>query len=126
MVEPLKESQLVNKWLSEKHPSSLQWRRVRLGIVPDKEQARMFSVILRWADAIFIEDNTVFIVEAKLRPSAEAFGQLELYQELFRKTPEFQAYWDRPIKLVFLTMMLDQELWEHAERKGIKYEIFNP
>ncbi len=126
MEEPIKESTLVNKWMSEKHATALQWRRVRLGIVPDKEQARMYSVILRWADAIFVEDDTVFIVEAKLRPSAEAFGQLELYEQLFRKTPEFQQFWNLPIKLVFLTMMLDQELWEHAERKGIKYEIYNP
>lgn len=125
MAEFLKESDLVNKWMAREHGTALQWRRVRLGIVQDKEQARMFSVILRWADAIFVEDETVHIVEAKLRPSAEAFGQLELYRELFVKTPEFQQFWDRPIRLVFLTTMLDQELKEHADRKGIEYVIYS-
>jgi len=120
----LKESELVNKWLWEFHPSSIQWRRVRLGIVPDKELAREYMVILRWADAVFIENGTVYIVEAKLRPNAGAIGQLEHYKMLFGRTPEFSQYWNYPIELILLTNYMDLEIVELCSQKGIKYEFW--
>lgn len=122
----MKESELVNKWLWKFHPTSLQWRRVRLGITPDKEKARIYMVILRWADAVFIEDGIVHIVEAKLRPNAGAIGQLEHYQLLFRRTPEFSSYWKYPIQLILLTNYMDLEIVELCSQKGIKYEFFQP
>jgi hypothetical protein len=121
-----KESDLVNKWLWEFHPTSLQWRRVRLGIVPTKEMANMYMVLLRWADAVFIEDGKVYIVEAKLRPNAGAIGQLEHYKMLFGRTPEFNAYWNYPIELILLTNYMDLEIVELCSMKGIKYEFYQP
>jgi len=120
----MKESELVNKWLWEFHPTSLQWRRVRLGITPDKEKARMYMVILRWADAIFVQDGVVNIVEAKLRPTAGAIGQLEHYKLLFGRTPEFSQYWKYPIQLILLTSYMDLEIVELCTQKGIKYEFY--
>ena len=120
----IKESDLVNKWLWEFHPTALQWRRVRLGIVPTKEMANMYMVLLRWADAIFIENGTVHIVEAKLRPNAGAIGQLEHYKLLFGRTPEFNQYWNWPIELILLTSFMDLEIVELCSNKGIKYEFY--
>ena len=122
----MKESELVNKWLWEFHPTSLQWRRVRLGIVPTKEFAKMYMVILRWADAIFIEDGIVHIVEAKLRPTAGAIGQLEHYKQLFRRTPEFSQYWNYPIEMILLTSYMDLEIVQLCTDKSIKYEFYQP
>jgi hypothetical protein len=121
-----KESDLVNKWVWTFHPNSLQWRRVRLGIVPTKEMAAMYMVILRWADLIFIENGTIYIVEAKLRPNAGAIGQLEHYKQLFGRTPEFSAYWNYPIELILLTNYMDLEIVELCSQKGIKYEFWQP
>ena len=122
----LREFELVNKWLWKFHPSDLQWRRVRLGIVPDKEKARMYMVILRWADAIFIQDGVVNIVEGKLRPTAGAIGQLEHYKLLFGRTPEFSQYWNHDINLILLTCYMDLEIVELCSRKNIKYEFWKP
>lgn len=119
-----KESDLVNKWVWQFHPTSLQWRRVRLGIVPDKEMARMYMVILRWADLIFIENGIVHIVEAKLRPTAGAIGQLEHYKQLFYRTPEFSSYWNYPVELILLTAYMDLEIVQLCSQKGIKYEFY--
>lgn len=124
-MRKLKESEMVNQWMWNEHRTSLQWRRVRLGIVPNHEMAREYMVLLRWADAVFIEDGVVYIVEAKLRPTPTAFGQLELYQDLFRQTPEFAAYKNWPIKLVFLTTFIDLALVELASKKGIDYVVFD-
>ena len=122
----LKESDLVNKWVWTFHPTCLQWRRVRLGVVPTKEAAREYLVILRWADLVFVEDGKVYIVEAKLRPTAGAIGQLEHYKMLFGRTPEFSQYWNYPIELILLTNYMDLEVVELCSMKGIKYEFYQP
>ena len=86
---PMKESDMLNAWLWEKHREDLQWRRVRLGPIPSKAMARMYMTMLRWADAVIVQDGIVYIVEAKLRPGPGAIGQLELYKKLFGNTLEF-------------------------------------
>jgi len=126
MVGQQKESVLLVKWLAAFHRTAPQWRRVRLGQVATKEEAKYYKVILRWCDAIFLEDGCVNIVEAKLRPSLGVIGQLEGYKELFRVTPEFQQYWNWPIKLILLTPVLDLNIAELCKKKGIIYEHYVP
>ena len=120
----MKESEMLNAWLWDKHRMDVQWRRVRLGIFPTKEMARMYMTMLRWADAIYIKEGVVNIVEAKLRPMPGAIGQLELYQKLFRNTLEFKQYWKYPIRLTLLTSMPDTSMIELTSEKGIIYEIY--
>jgi len=83
-------------------------------------------VLLRWADAIFIEDGYVNILEAKVRPSPTAVGQLLLYERLFKVTPEFKMYWDWPIKKILLTTMVAWDVVELCSQYNIQYEVFNP
>lgn len=122
----LKESELVNKFLWEFHRTNPQWRRVRLGVVPSKELARMYLVTLRWADAIFIENETVFIVEAKLQPNAGAIGQLLLYYDLFGQTLEFKDYWHMKREMIFLCPAMDLNLAEQCAKHDIKYVVYDP
>ena len=126
ILNTLKESELVNSYLWEYHRTSLQWRRVRLGVVPTHELARMYMVTLRWADAIYVENREVYIVEAKLTPRADAVGQLLLYKELFRQTLEFKEFWPYPINMVFLCPRMDLNLAELCSKHDIKYVIYDP
>ena len=118
------ESDLLNAWLWEKHRENLQWRRVRLGVLPTKELNRMYLTILRWADAIVIKDGIVFIVEAKLRAQPGVISQLQLYDKLFGQTPEFSQYWLWPRKLMILSSVVDLNMVELASDKGILFELF--
>ncbi|MHA1409322.1 MAG: hypothetical protein ACTSQY_03200 [Candidatus Odinarchaeia archaeon] len=120
----MKESELLKVWLWNKHREDVQWRRVRLGVVPGKQEAKMYSVLLRWADAIILKDGKVLIVEAKLRPDPKVTGQLELYEKLFRVTPEFKYYWSWPIRKVLLTSIMDLEMLAFVTEKNIDYELF--
>lgn len=120
------ESVLVTRWLAAFHRTNLQWKRVRLGQASGKAEAKFYKVILRWADAIFVEDGKVHIVEGKLRPDLGAIGQLEGYKELFKVTPEFKDYWEWPIKLILLTPVLDLNIVELSKKKGIFYEHWKP
>ena len=117
---------LLNKWLAKFHRTSLQWRRVRLGEVATKEEAKYYKVILRWCDAIYIDAGFVNIVEAKLRPDLGVIGQLEGYQKLFKITPEFSMYKDWPVKMILLTPFLDLNIVELCKDKGIIYEHWVP
>ena len=118
-----KEKALLNAWLWKEHKTDVQWRNVRLGLAPSKEFAKAYSVILRYADAIFLKDGTVYIVEAKIRPKPDAIGQLEFYKGLFVQTPEFSAYQNWPIELIMLTTTLDLQMAEFASKKDISYIV---
>ena len=120
------ESVLLVKWLAKFHRTALQWRRVRLGEVATKEEAKYYKVILRWCDAIFIDAGFVNIVEAKLRPDLGVIGQLEGYKKLFSVTPEFQVYKDWPVRMILLAPMLDLNIAELCKDKGIIYEVWKP
>ncbi len=121
-----KESVLLVKWLAKFHRTDLQWRRVRLGQVATKEEAKYYKVILRWADAVFIKDGFVNIVEAKLRPDLGVIGQLEGYAKLFPVTPEFSQYKNWPIKMILLSPYLDLNIAELTKEKSIIYEVWDP
>ncbi|HUX62094.1 MAG TPA: hypothetical protein VMV32_12340 [Ignavibacteriaceae bacterium] len=114
----------MNKWVTQFHRTALQWRRVRLGQVATKEEAKYYKVILRWADLIFVENGEVNIVEAKLRPDLGAIGQLEGYKELFGVTPEFSQYENYPINLILLTPFLDLNIVQLCTKKNIRYEHY--
>ena len=120
------EGKYVNEWLLQFHPSAPQWKKVRLGALPDKELARMYEVALRWADAIYIEDNTVFIVEAKLENQLAGVSQLELYAKLFKETPEFSAYASFPIQLRLIAPFREREVEAMCQERGIAYEVYTP
>lgn len=121
-----KESILLTSWLKEFHRTSPQWKRVRLGIPANPEEAKLYSVLLRWADAVFLENGIMYIVEAKLRPDLGAIGQLEGYKELLKVTPEFSAYENWPIKLILLSAMLDLGIAQICTKKDIIYEVWKP
>lgn len=120
----MKESDLLNAWLWEKHRENIQWRRIRLGVLPTKELARMYMTVLRWADAIVIKEGIVYIVEAKLRAQPGVISQLELYKMLFVKTPEFSQYQNWPVQMMILSSVVDLNMVELASSKGILYEVF--
>lgn len=126
MVGQQKESVLLTKWLAKFHRTSLQWKRQRLGQVANPQEAKIYSVILKYCDAVFIEDGYVHIVEAKLRPNLGVIGQLEGYKKLFPVTPEFFHYWNWNIKMILLTPVLDLNIVELCKDKNIIYEIWKP
>ena len=120
----MKESNLLNAWLWEKHREDLQWRRVPLGPIPSKAMARMYMTLMRWIDAVVVYDGVVYLVEAKLRPGPGAIGQLELYNKLFPNTLEFTQYKLYPIQMLLLSSMPDLAIAELASEKDIIFEIF--
>lgn len=120
------ESRLLNEWYKEKHWGKPYWTRVRVGRLPDVPEAKYYESLRRWVDMVFVDGDTIVIVEAKMRPKPDAIGQLELYVKLFKETPEFEPHWDKPTRLICLTTRDDRAVRELCETKGIVYEIYRP
>jgi len=121
-----REMRFVNEFLAKEFPTAMTWKRVRLGPARFTEEEKLYQVLRRWADAVVYDGTTVYIIEAKIRPDVRAISQLELYGKLFPKTPEFEMIKDRPVKLVFLTSIMDKEVKALCEEKGIEYKVFSP
>ena len=119
--------------LEHLHPEQTFFR-MRLGDVSAEDQAalpagvspRAYMVTQRYADAICIFTDRVEIWEAKLIRPLTAVTQLQLYDLLFRKTPEFARYMDAEVSLHLLTPIWDPDLTEICERSGIEISMWEP
>ncbi len=120
------EKVFLNAWLWEFHRANPQWTRVRLGPVPNPKQAKIFSVLLRWADAVFLEGGELVIVEAKIRPDFGGIGQLLGYKMLIKATPQFDNYESWNVKLILLSKFPDLAVTELASQFNIEHEVWNP
>lgn len=120
------EARLVNEYLWEHYKDKPQWKRVRLGQVNDKEQAALYSVTLRWVDAVVLDGEQLILIEAKVKPDLGAMGQLEEYSKLIRLTPEFSQYSSFPHKLIIVTTRADLNMMKSSVERGIEYVIYAP
>jgi hypothetical protein len=109
-----------------KFPTALQWKRVRLGPIPDKDLGALMKITLRWVDAVVFDGNTVYLIEAKLKSDLGAISQLKEYRMLFRDTPEFSILRDKPVEMILLIPFEWVDLIDAAKREGIRVEIFKP
>lgn len=121
----LRENDLIEKWMSQNHPTAIQWVRQRLGPIRDRDNARLLSVTQRYADIIYIDDGSLWIIEAKLKPSGSVVGQLLQYKDLIKTTPEFKAFWNYPIKMAILTPYLAIDVLEFAKKFDIEYFVWD-
>lgn len=116
----------MNNWLWEFHKTDPQWKRVRVGPVPNPAEAKLYSVLLRWVDAIFLEDGNIVIVEAKIRPNYGAVGQLLGYRMLIKATPEFEQYVNWNVRMILVSKYPDLAVTELCSKYGVEHEVWNP
>jgi len=124
----------MQEYIVEHLPAQQVFFRMRLGGVSEDERGalpagvseRIYMVTQRYADAICFMDDHVEIWEAKLIRPLTAVTQLQLYERLFRKTPEFARYIDAEVELHLLTPILDPDLAEIAEMAEIEIHYWEP
>ena len=115
------------------HPDQTFFR-MRLGGVTEDERGalpagvseRIYMVTQRYADAVCVFEDHVEIWEAKLIRPLTAITQLQLYEKLFRRTPEFSRYLDAEVQLHILTPILDPDLADIAEAAEIEIHYWEP
>jgi len=121
-----RESKLLTEFLRKQYPHCLQWKRVRLGPLPDEVDKGYYKVTLRWVDAVVYRDRRILLIEAKMKPTSAAVGQLNLYEKLFPQTSEFSEFAHLPIDKMLLTTYVDKNVLEMCLDNNIIYQVYCP
>jgi len=129
-----RESRLVAEWVYRTWPDAFIKFRVDVGdLKPAMEATGLTAAELRatgrsrrWVDAIAIEPRTVHLIEGKIRLEPGALEQLELYKELWPRTPEFEAYKDHAVELHLVFAIEDPVLTAIARRRGVLVHVYHP
>ena len=120
------ESRMLYEWVNKFHSRNLKWTRHEIGAYDPTDPAQLNGQLRRWADAIIDIDDTILLVEAKMRPDHKAISQIDLYRREFPKTPEFTYYADKPFRCMLLTTSLDRAVKELCDVWDIEYEVYVP
>lgn len=129
-----KEWRLLSWWLATYHPHADIVMNERVGPptqLPDaytEEQVIQISsrVRNRWVDAIFIEGNTLNLVEAKLEPDPGIFSQLIHYARKLRSDPNYAQYVNWPLHLIALVYNDDPSVAAEALWYGVQWIVYQP
>lgn len=129
-----REERLLGEFLAHDFPDARILTRVRLGptVIPpgmvdlSPAEVRILRNVNRWIDAVVVTDAATILVEAKVLPSPDVIGQLQLYELLARRDPELEPFLDRPLKKLTVWGFEDPNLAEVARAHGIEVRIFQP
>ena len=121
-----KETKLVNDYLFEFYREFPPWKKQRLGVAHDAENARMYMVGQRYADAIVFTGAELVLIEAKMGGDLGGISQLETYRDLIPRTPEFNMYKNYPIRCVYLTSRRYKDIESICKQKGFDYVVYQP
>ena len=131
---PWGETRLLSEYLALTYPEDLVFERLRLGaaapLMPSAEmtpaELAMVGVFRRWADAVVVTPEDLIIVEAKVRSSPTAIGQLTLYQTLLASTPELKPYLARRQVLELVVAVEDPAVSRLCASNGIRCRVYRP
>ena len=120
------ERKMLNEFLEERFSTNLFWKNPRLGQVSNREDGKLFSVLMSFPDAIVLRNGRVLIIEAKLLPNTSAIGQLLGYRDLIPVTPRFSSISNQPVDLMLVATRDDINVRALAEKEGIEFVVFRP
>lgn len=129
-----REFRYVSEWASLNYPGADVRTRVRVGAPPEEltralgadKAAATFKSWMKWVDAAVFRPEEVVLIEAKLRATTSAVGQLLYYRDLFGKTREFREHWTKPRTLIVLTPWADPDLDAFAGAQGVEIVRWQP
>ena len=120
------ERRLIREWLAKEFPNEMPYYNIQIGPLPEVPEAAYLKSGRRRADGIVVTQDIVYIIETKRRARPETIAQLEDYARLFKLTQEFSKHWEKPIKLIILTVLSNQSTEDLSFSKNIRYVLFAP
>lgn len=125
---------MVSDYMAQFFPTAYTLTRVKLGSIPatelhpllEEHEVKMMGVFRRWADAIAITDDTIYLIEGAIRPHPGYISQLLLYRRLLEHTPELKPYWPRKVEMQLVYAIEDPVVLVMAREAGIKPIYFRP
>lgn len=116
------------------HPNAEILMNVRVGPIYDLPtgppltyaQAQQSRVRNRWADAIYIEGGTVYIVEASMQPELGLISEVQAYSHLFSLDPVFKEWWPLPRREQVIVYRDDPYMADRAAQAGVQWVVYSP
>ena len=127
-----RERRYVPEYVNEKYPSRVTvFYNMAVGPAPEALYAAHPEIPLEhfrrwrfWIDAVVILRDRMVLLEGKIRTPAEGLGQLLLYRELLKDTPEMRTYRNLPVYMVLVTPRPDPRVIGVAATLGITIDIW--
>lgn len=120
------ESLMVREFANKRYLNYLKWFRHEVGPYNPNDPVQKYSQLRRFCDLIIDVNDTLLIVEAKMKPSAGAISQLQTYMHLVKETPDLEYYADKPVVGMILTTWEDAAIKKVANQWGMLYEVYVP
>ena len=120
------ESLFVREYANRFYLNCLKWFRHEVGPFDPNDPVQAYSQLRRFCDLIVDVNDSLYVIEAKMKPTPSAISQLQTYITLIRQTPDLEYYWDKPMQGIILTTMDDPAVRKTANDWGFLYEVFEP
>ena len=128
------EGRLIAEFVAARFPGATILTRVKLGPYTgaadrpelSEPERRMVGIWRRWVDAVVIEERQCWLIEGKIKPDPGVVSQLELYLELWPKTPEWGIYSGLPATGLIVTAIDDPLVRRMAVARGLVVEVYRP
>lgn len=121
-----RERKLLSEWIWEHHPDVPVHYNYPLGEYAEENGYKAYMVAAPRCDALFVDDDAVFIVEAKIVDEFKGIAELQNYKRLVPKTTSLRQYIGLPIELILLRAREKPDVTEAAVEAGITPVLFRP
>ncbi len=128
------EPRLVAEYIAENFPNAKVYYDQPLGAIPPEAPRAATGQYLAGvartsrprADAIVIDDDVLWVVEAKILDVSLGAGKLPMYERLVPSTPELSEYRDLPRKMLLVSANPAQWSAQEALTHNIELVVFQP
>ncbi len=129
-----REQRLVSEFVNRFYRGHEVKLHARLGTVQPRlagryatdADLRLVGLFRRWADAVVFQPDRVVLIEGKILPQPGVLSQLNLYERVFAKTPEFSEHAHKPIEKVLLCAIEDPVVTQLAREQNVRVVVFRP
>lgn len=127
-------TELLREWALKRYPGRAYFENLRLGpteahvngVAISAAFERMLRVENWYADMVIPLDDSLLVIEAKVKATPGAVGQVLFYQRLLMATPALQEHMVKPTLAVVLFAEDDTAVSNFARGMGVRVEIYTP
>ena len=122
----------VVEYVNEKFPDRrFVWYNAAVGPVPEalvkahpEVSLKHFKRWRRYADAIVIMQDRIILIEGELRRPVEGLGELLMYRDIIKQSPELKPYINLPLEVRLIIPRPDPMVINTASAQGIIVDVF--
>lgn len=124
LVEWLIKNYAPGSWVTNVRVGQVVSEISNLFVTESEKRMAMGSTFI--ADAVVFLKNEVVIVEVETEIFIKAVCQVEFYGHLFGTTERFREHWNKPRKLVVVSVNESDLLRWWANMHGVKWILYKP